>query len=245
MGTYDESQANLNATVANIQNAAAVERQQQALAQQQAQARAAEEQRQKHAENARWVAEKEQAAAEYRSGQTEVAAARQAQLVAQQQANEQRRAAAKPSRIVPAVAAAQNQQMKQPAVNSATGKPAGGGSLTVASVPKTSRPALPAQNAKTGEEFMFCQKVKSSGFEGHNGALFFSAISNVVIRYREIQPASANFDADLKAAYGVHGGSFCVSDKDRAALERLLQDRLNVPSYRAYKKVMTGIQPRN
>ena len=97
-GSYAEAQANLDATVANIQNAAAVERQQQALAQQQAQARAAEENRQKLADNARWVAEKEQAAAEYRSGQTDAAAAREAQSVAQQQANEQRRAAAEVQR---------------------------------------------------------------------------------------------------------------------------------------------------
>lgn len=92
---------------------------------------------------------------------------------------------------------------------------------------------------------MFCQKVKPGGFEGHSGALFFSAIAKVVIRYREIQPAHANFDADLNAAYGTYPGSFCSHDKDRAELERVLQDRLNVPSYRAYKKVMTGIQPRN
>jgi hypothetical protein len=97
-GGYAEAQANLDATVANIQNAAAVERQQQALAQQQAQARAAEESRQKLAENERWVAEKEQAAAEYRSGQVDAAAAREKQLVAQQQANAQARAAAEVQR---------------------------------------------------------------------------------------------------------------------------------------------------
>lgn len=97
-GGYAESQANLDATVANIQHAADVERQQQVLAQQQAQARAAEENRQKLAENARWVAEKEQAAAEYRSGQVEAAAAREAQLVAQKQADDQRRANAEAQR---------------------------------------------------------------------------------------------------------------------------------------------------
>lgn len=74
-GGYAEAQANLDASVANIQAAAAIERQQQALAQQQEQARAAEEQRKKLAANARWVAEKEQAAAEYRSGQVDAAAA--------------------------------------------------------------------------------------------------------------------------------------------------------------------------
>lgn len=97
-GGYAESQANLDATVANIQHAADLERQQQVLAQQQAQARAAEENRQKLAENARWVAEKEQAAAEHRSGQAEAAAAREAQLVAQKQADDQRRANAEAQR---------------------------------------------------------------------------------------------------------------------------------------------------
>lgn len=76
-GGYAEAQANLDATVANINDAAAMERQQQAQAEQQAQARAAEEQRQQLAANARWVAEKEQAAAEYRSAQVEAAAARE------------------------------------------------------------------------------------------------------------------------------------------------------------------------
>ena len=114
-GGYAESQANLNATVANIQNAAAVERQQQAQAQQQARVRAAEEQRQQHAENARWVAEKEQAAAEYRSGQTDAAAAREAQSVAQQQANEQRRAATEAQRRSTAQAATVDRQRLQAA----------------------------------------------------------------------------------------------------------------------------------
>lgn len=76
-GGYADAQANLDATVTNIQHAAAAERQQQALAAQQEQARAAEQQRQQLAENARWVAEKEQAAAEYRSAQVEAAAARE------------------------------------------------------------------------------------------------------------------------------------------------------------------------
>lgn len=93
-GGYAEAQANLDATVANINAAAAMERQQRALAAQQEQARVAEEKRQQLAENARWVAEKEKAAAEYRSGQAETAAAREAQLREQQQASEQRRAAA-------------------------------------------------------------------------------------------------------------------------------------------------------
>ena len=116
-GGYAESQANLNATVANIQHAADVERQQQALAAQQAQARAAEEQRQKHAENARWVAEKEHAAAEYRSGQVNAAAAREAQLVAQQQAEQQRRAsAAAASRSAEQAAAAARQQAQSAAL---------------------------------------------------------------------------------------------------------------------------------
>ncbi len=74
-GGYAEAQANLDATVANIQNAATVERQQQAQAAQQAQARSAEEQSQKLAANARWVAEKEQAAAKYRSDQINASAA--------------------------------------------------------------------------------------------------------------------------------------------------------------------------
>ena len=97
-GGYAESQANLNATVADIQYAAAVERQQQTQAQQQAQARAAEEKRQQLAANARWVAEKEQAATEYRSGQVDASAAREAQPVAQQQAEQQQRASAERSR---------------------------------------------------------------------------------------------------------------------------------------------------
>lgn len=58
-----------------------------------AQARAAKDQRQQLAANARWVAEKEQAATEYRSGQVVAAADREAQLLAQQQADQQRRAA--------------------------------------------------------------------------------------------------------------------------------------------------------
>jgi len=61
-GGYAEAQANLDATVANINAAAAAERQQQAIAAQQAQARAAEQQRQQLEENARSVAQNEQAA---------------------------------------------------------------------------------------------------------------------------------------------------------------------------------------
>lgn len=75
-GGYAEAQANLEATVADIQYAAAAERQQQ-NSQQQAQTGAAEVQRQQLADNARWVAEKEQAAAEHRSAQAEAAAARE------------------------------------------------------------------------------------------------------------------------------------------------------------------------
>ena len=78
-GGYAEAQANLDATVANINAAAAAERQQQAIAAQQAQARAAEQQRQQLEENRRWVAQKEQGAAEYRAGETQAAAAREAQ----------------------------------------------------------------------------------------------------------------------------------------------------------------------
>lgn len=76
-GGYAEAQANLDATVADINDAAAAERHRQALAQQQAQTREAEVQRQQLADNARWVAEKEQAAAEHRSAQAEAAAARE------------------------------------------------------------------------------------------------------------------------------------------------------------------------
>lgn len=158
---------------------------------------------------------------------------------------EQRSVAANPSGKPPAASALQDPKLKPQASHSANGKSAAGGALIVVSVPKTPRPVLPTQNAKTGEEFMFCQKVKPGGFEGHSGALFFSAIAKVVVRYREIQPASANFDADLNAAYGTYPGSVCTSNKDRAELERTLQDRLNVPTYRPYKKVMTGILPRN
>jgi hypothetical protein len=74
---YAYAQANLDATVANIQYAAEAERQQQAQAQQQAQVRAAEEQRTQRAENARWVVEKEQAAADHQSRLVEAAAARE------------------------------------------------------------------------------------------------------------------------------------------------------------------------
>jgi hypothetical protein len=119
-----------------------------------------------------------------------------------------------------------------------------GGTLTIESVAQSAR-AAPAASTNSGEEFMYCWLLKPGSFEGHNGARFYSAVTKVVIRYGQVQTASENFLADVKAAYGVNGPSMCTSNKDRAALESVLQEALNVRSYQAFKTVMTGIPPRN
>lgn len=146
-GGYAEAQANLDATVANINAAAAAERQQQALAEQQAQARAAEEQRQQLAQNAHWVAEKEQAAAEYRSSQVDAAAEREEARVLAANAE----AAAERVRRVEA----QRQQAAADANGSAVGqKPPASAGTSILGGPKES-----GRSGSTCNEELACRKT--------------------------------------------------------------------------------------
>lgn len=108
------SRAELDATLAQINAQVEAQRQAQARAQQQA----ADEKRRQLAENARWVAEKEQAAAEHQSALADAAAAREAQLAAQQQASARQRQAADAQRASAAQAATLGRQRAQAAVES-------------------------------------------------------------------------------------------------------------------------------
>lgn len=235
-GGYAEAQANLDATVANIQYAADVERQQQALAAQQEQARAAEANRQQLAENARWVAEKEQAAAEYRDGETQAAEARKAQLALKQQEDGQRRTAAEADRRK----AQQDALREQGGVRA---QATASGSLVLESVVNPSRrESTPPNSTADRQMLVACFLVHHGEFDQGKGVVFFSSTVPVAMeKGLAVGDPTGTFRRKVKSSYNIDGGTACQTLPDAAGLQSFMQEVGT--SYRRYRKIDTGLSP--
>lgn len=208
VGTYDESQARLDATVASIQ--AQADAQRQAVAQ--AQARA---QQQAAAERARQQAETQQEARQRgAAAEGQRRAAEQATAPARQRTQGQ----------------SQSQSQPQSRTNNTGG--AAGNAVTAA------RSAAPSQM------LVACFVVHNGDFDQGKGVLFFSEIGPVSIANGyPVGDPTGTFAGKVKATYNVRGSPGCRTSTDPGDLRAFFQDVSD--SYRAHKKVQTGMTPLN